>query len=63
MPRQARIDAPGALQHIIARGIERAKVFRDDQDRDFFVTRLGDLIVQTQSALLGSDPKPFSSVA
>jgi hypothetical protein len=35
MPRQARIDAPGALHHVIARGIERDKIFRDDQDRDF----------------------------
>lgn len=33
MPRQARIDAPGALHHIIASGIERGKIFRDDLDR------------------------------
>jgi len=25
MPRKARIDAPGALQHIIVRGIEQRK--------------------------------------
>ena len=54
MLRQARIDAPGALHHIIAGGIERGKIFRDDQDRDFFVTRLGDLIVQTQTKCLKS---------
>ena len=40
MPRQARIDAPGALQHIIVRGIERKRIFVDDHDRDNFVTRL-----------------------
>ncbi len=40
MPRQARIDAPGALQHIIVRGIERKPIFLDDQDRDNFVARL-----------------------
>jgi REP element-mobilizing transposase RayT len=40
MPRQARIDAPGALQHIIVRGIERKRIFFDDQDRDNFVARL-----------------------
>ncbi len=34
MPRQARIDAPGAVHHIIARGIERGKIFRGDNDRD-----------------------------
>ena len=41
MPRKARIDAPGALHHIIARGIARKKVFDDNADRDFFVDRLG----------------------
>ena len=26
MPRQARLDAPGLLQHVMARGIERKKL-------------------------------------
>ncbi len=34
MPRRARIDAPGALHHVICRGIERRKIFREDSDRD-----------------------------
>jgi hypothetical protein len=29
MPRKTRIDAPGALHHIICRGIERKPIFRD----------------------------------
>jgi chromosomal replication initiation ATPase DnaA len=33
MPRKARIDAPGALQHIICRGIEWRKIFLNDVDR------------------------------
>ena len=33
MPRQARLDAPGVLQHVMARGIERRKIFKDDKDR------------------------------
>jgi putative transposase len=41
MPRRSRIDAPGALHHIIARGIERKAIFRDDQDRADFLGRLG----------------------
>lgn len=41
MPRKARIDAPGALHHIIFRGIERRKIFRDNKDRDNFLDRLG----------------------
>lgn len=47
MPRKARIDAPGALHHIIARGIARRKVFDDNADRDFFVDRLGSILSDT----------------
>jgi len=41
MPRKARIDAPGALHHIICRGIERRRIYRDDSDRQDFLNRLG----------------------
>jgi hypothetical protein len=41
MPRQSRIDAPGALQNIIARGIKRKRIFVDDVDRDNLLKRLG----------------------
>ena len=50
MPRQARIDAPGALHHIIVRGIERRRIFDDDQDRYAFLSRLGDILENTQTA-------------
>ncbi len=43
MPRKARIDAPGALHHIIVRGIEQRKIFRDDSDRRGFLERLGNI--------------------
>jgi putative transposase len=49
MPRKARIDAPGALHHIIARGIARKKVFDDDVDRDFFLERLGMIVQESQT--------------
>jgi putative transposase len=49
MPRQARIDAPGALHHIICRGIERRPIFRDDKDRDDFVRRLSTLLLETNT--------------
>ena len=49
MPRKARIDAPGALQHIICRGIERTMIFCDDGDRDRFVKRLGRVISESQT--------------
>jgi DNA-binding transcriptional regulator YdaS (Cro superfamily) len=44
MPRQSRIDVPGALHHIIVRGIERRKIFNDDQDRNNFLERMGTII-------------------
>lgn len=47
MPRQARIDAPGALHHIIIRGIERKKIFRKNTDRDDFLERLGTILSET----------------
>ena len=40
MPRKARIDAPGALHHVIARGIEKRDIFWDDHDRNKFLERL-----------------------
>ncbi len=44
MPRQARIDAPGALHHVIMRGIEKKPIFRDDADRDNFIERLKNIL-------------------
>ncbi len=49
MTRQARIYAPDALQHVIARGIGRGKIFRDDEDREDFLSRLGKIIKQTDT--------------
>ena len=43
MPRQPRLDAPGALHHVMGRGIERTTIFRTDQDREDFLNRLADL--------------------
>jgi hypothetical protein len=43
MPRLARLDAPGVLHHVMARGIERRRIFLDDQDREDFVRKLSQL--------------------
>jgi len=53
MPRKARIDAPGALHHIIVRGIERRRIFSDDQDRDNFIERMGDIVTDTKTFYFG----------
>jgi len=40
MPRQARIDIPGYLYHVMARGIERRRIFIDKRDYEDFLSRL-----------------------
>jgi N12 class adenine-specific DNA methylase len=40
MPRQARLDVPGALYHIMLRGTDKSSIFRDDEDRSQFLNRL-----------------------
>jgi len=52
MPRGSRIDAPGALHHIMARGIERTEIFREDSGRNDFLDRLGDLLMETKTCCL-----------
>jgi hypothetical protein len=50
MPRKSRIDAPGALHHIMVRGIERRKIVKDNKDKDNFVERFGDIIKDTSTS-------------
>ncbi len=47
MPRKAHIDMSGALHHLIIRGIERKRIFRNDQDRNSFLDRLGLILVES----------------
>ena len=49
MPRQGRIDAPGALHHVIVRGIERRNIFKDDTDRYDFLKRLGKVLSDSKT--------------
>jgi putative transposase len=75
MPRQSRIDAAGALHHVMVRGIERSKVFRNDTDMDQFLERLGNILAETETScyawalmpnhfhiLLRTGPTPISTV-
>ena len=75
MPRNSRIDAVGALHHIMVRGIEKSEVFRSDADRDHFVERLGGILQETETRcyawalipnhfhlLLRTGPVPISTV-
>lgn len=46
MPRQGRLDFPGALQHVMVRGQERRRLFRDRKDYQEFKNRLGSRLVE-----------------
>jgi len=52
MPRGPRLDAPGILQHVIARGIERGKIFIYPEDYHFFIKRLGKVTTETGTNIL-----------
>jgi REP element-mobilizing transposase RayT len=49
MPRKARIDAPGAVHHIVIRGIERKPIFKDSQDCQNFIDRLSNILSETST--------------
>lgn len=50
MTRQSRLDAAGVLHHVIVRGIERKKIFLDDDDRGDFITRCGAIFPETKAS-------------
>ncbi|MFO7665605.1 MAG: transposase [Desulfobacterales bacterium] len=50
MPRKFRIDAADAVHHVIARGINRAPIFSDDEDYKSFLNRLGAVLNNTKTA-------------
>jgi REP element-mobilizing transposase RayT len=49
MPRAARLDIPGILQHVIVRGVERRDIFLDDEDRVLFLERFSSLLGKTET--------------
>ncbi len=44
MPRQARLDFPDALHHVISRGVARCRIFDDSTDYRFFLDVLAKLL-------------------
>ena len=47
MARSSRLDWKGALHHVMARGIEKSAIFRNDSDRVQFVTRIERCVIET----------------
>ena len=53
MPRDKRINLPGVVYHVISRGIERRKIFRDKADREEFLRRLEENLEKTVCQCFG----------
>jgi putative transposase len=51
MPRQARLDTPGTLHHVIIRGIEKRPIVDDGKDKKEFVVRMGTLSTEEKTTM------------
>ena len=51
MPRQARLDVPGALHHIMVRGINKTDLFEDKRDKARFLERLGENVTEGKCSI------------
>lgn len=51
MPRQARLDSPGTLHHVIIRGIEKKNIVDDKYDRTNMVSRMWELAQETKTVI------------
>ncbi|MFH1504063.1 MAG: transposase [Candidatus Omnitrophota bacterium] len=49
MPRGKRLNVIGGVYHLFTRGIERKEIFKDDTDREEFLTRFEDALDKTKS--------------
>ena len=61
MPRQMRIDFPGAIHHVMSRGDRRENIYLDDVDRQDFLKTLAEACQKTDwqvhAYLQGSEQK------
>ena len=51
MPGGARLDAPGTLHYVMVGRINGREIIIDDDDRSFFVSRLGQLAKVTETSI------------
>jgi REP element-mobilizing transposase RayT len=51
MPRQAKLDFPGALHHVIIRGVEKQNIVDGRRDREIFLSRMGELASETKTVI------------
>ena len=48
MSRKLRMEYPGAMYHVMNRGDQREEIFRDDEDRQQFLSPLGEACAKTE---------------
>ena len=48
MPRQAQLDYPGALQHVMGRGIDGLHIFKEIKDKKEFLLRIKKRLAESQ---------------
>lgn len=53
MPTKKRISVPGAIAHIMARGIDGVSMFNDDENRQYFLSQLAESIKSTRFRCYG----------
>jgi len=53
MARSVRIEYPGAIYHVMARGNRRDMIFLDDSDREMFLNTLGQACERSGHQVLG----------
>ena len=59
MPRQLRIQYPGAMYHVMNRGDRQEAIFKDDQDHGHFLETLTEAFQKTEA---GSEQLIFTSL-
>ncbi len=47
MPRKARLEQPGDIHHVMARGLDGENIFRSENDRSWFVEKLKTILAVT----------------
>jgi REP element-mobilizing transposase RayT len=52
VPREARLDYPGALHHVMMRGVARAPIFDGDADHETFLKMLGEELKQAGASCI-----------
>ena len=60
MARPPRLEFPGAVYHVLARGNEQRATFRDDVDRERYLERLARYRTCTDNAKAGLLKRPDS---